>query len=369
MYNKTTICDADGNPINAATNENLALLIAALGGAGDVADVDGNQHSQLRYIGENIDQVHIEVDDLDAIASWAASTDASGIAQETIHVPDHSLANSLSFDKAAGTVVEASYGKTIDSTDASVLGGDALITWFVKHGDFTNVASVFIRLGTDASNYNQYGMDPVDFSTTLWNHITMPLHEGVQTGTGLNLSAITYVAFGVIMDAAGNTIADVFFNDVELHSINVSELQTGDVTANAVRVSRVGSNAGAVWPKDSGNKNTGTPRVVIATDDINLAAQTALLGKMYPTDDVANADDTAGNAVWAEIPLAANTIFVDFSLAGACRIEAGNTTPTGAIGNIYQPNITFRKATPFGKLWAYGISAAHAVYSTSATRV
>lgn len=106
----------------------------------------------------------------------------------------------------------------------------------------------------------------------------------------------------------------------------------------------------------------------LPTVDAGSALSAALLGKMYPTDDVANADDTAGNGAWAEITLAAGTIYVDVSFAGQCRLDAGNTTPAGAVGNIYQPGITYRKATPFAKLWAYGIGAAHAVYSTSATR-
>ena len=104
-----------------------------------------------------------------------------------------------------------------------------------------------------------------------------------------------------------------------------------------------------------------------ATSDLQTTLNT-LVGKLYPTASVANADDTAGNGAWAEITLAANTISVDVSAAGSCRLATPTTTPSGAIGCIYAANITYRIPTPTGKLWAYGIGAAHAVYTTSYTR-
>ena len=117
----------------------------------------------------------------------------------------------------------------------------------------------------------------------------------------------------------------------------------------------------------------GTGRDVSAADPMPTIAATndpgvALLGKMYPTASVANTDDAAASGDWGEITLAANTIYADVAVAGACRLATPTTTPTGTKGCLYQPNIVYRIATPTGKLWAYGVGAAHAVYTTSFTR-
>lgn len=361
------ICDTALTAVGAYVTDPQAAIQAGadLGDVGDAAAVAGSLHAQQRYIAENVDQIHIDIDDMDTVASWVAGNDASGITQEAPHIAHHSTVTSLSLDKSGATEVDGFYGKTITAVDASVLSGDALVTWFVKRSSWpSDLALVAVRLGTDSSNYNQYGIDPTDFSTTLWNHITMPLHEGVQTGTGLNLAAITYVAFGVVMDAVNDTITEVFFNELDLHSINVAELQSGDVTANTVRVVKVGSSAGSTWPKDAGNSTNGTPRIVTADD----SPEVALLGKMYPADSTANANSAAGNGSWVAVTLAANTIYADVTVAGTCHISASNSAPSGAIGAKVFANILVRLATPNGKLWAFGVSAAHVINTTSYTR-
>jgi len=100
----------------------------------------------------------------------------------------------------------------------------------------------------------------------------------------------------------------------------------------------------------------------------NLASIVSLLGKLYPTDSVANADSAAGNGSWVEVTLAANTIFAHVTTAGTCHFSASDTTPTGAIGEKVYANITTSLPTPNGKLWAYGIGGAHAINTTSYTR-
>ncbi len=244
-----------------------------LGGTdGDYVPFQFGEHGGLYA---SVDQVHIDIDELQSLTpAWTASTDAKALilSATSEHVASHEGFTSVSLEKDGGTVVEASYGKTITSLDGSAMPGAGLVDFYVKHADFTNVGEVFVRLGTGASDYNQYGIDPDELSTSLWNHLSFSLHEGVQTGTGLDLSNITYVAFGVIMDAAGNTVAAVLFNDLELHSVNASELVITGNAANTVRVSKFGSPSNATATTGAGNTSTGTLRVTIATDDINLAA-------------------------------------------------------------------------------------------------
>ena len=253
----------------ASLSTTIATDDTHFGAVGAASDADGVVHGQLRYIGENIDEVHIPVDSIDAIASWAASTDASGIAQETDNVPSHAITTSLSIAKTGTATSEASYGKTLGATvDASVLAGDALALFYVRHTTWTNVTNVFVRLGTDASNYVEFGFDPADFSTTLWTQVTIQLHEGSQTGTGLDLANIDYAAFGFTTTASGNTVSDVFFNAVEIHSVSTSDVSiTSDVSASTVRVSKIGSNSNQTAATGAGAVTSGTQRNTLASDD------------------------------------------------------------------------------------------------------
>ncbi len=302
--------DGDYTPLQTDATGQLRTrdddLLTSMGAVGGAADVDGAQREQLRYIGENIDQVAILFDEVSATASWGESADATGLTQETDHVPEYGAIKSLSFDKDGTTVVEASYGKTISSVDASVLPGTATITFFVKRVNYTDIATVFVRVGTDVSNYAEFSIDPVDFTAAVWEHVSISLHGGVTTGTGLDLAAITYVAIGVTTDLAGDTFSGangVFFNSIAVHSVSETELAvSGDVTSNAVRVSSVGNNQGGNWPKDAGNTSGSTPRIVIATDDINLAAIKAALASGAPTsgeDLLGESDNTYATVVTA----------------------------------------------------------------------
>jgi len=191
-----------------------------------------------------------------------------------------------------------------------------------------------------------------------------------------------YSGTGSVFYMKRNTAVTLVGTGAEIAALGASELKVGGrvvvpgVAYDVVCGSDTGVKAtmrvldGAVSASNAtaatgaGAQNTGTIRNVAATDSPDVA----LLGKMYPTASVANTDDAAASGDWGEITLAANTIYADVAVAGACRLATPTTTPTGAKGCLYQPNIVYRVATPTGKLWAYGIGAAHAVYTTSYTR-
>lgn len=291
-----TAAMAASAPVTLATDD------TQFGAVGASSDVDGNVHGQLRYIGENIDEVHVRVEALDAIASWAASTDASAIAQETDNVPSHDGTTSLSIAKTGTATTEASYSKTLGATvDASILSGDATVSFYVRHGNYTTVEQVFVRIGTDSSNYVEYGFDPAEFSTTLWTNVVVPLHEGLQTGTGLDLANIDYVAFGVTMTASGNTIADVFFNALELHSVSGIELAiSSDVSASPVRVSKMGSVSNQNVATGAGSVTSGVQRTTLASDDPAVAALETLDNTVAVLGTATYAEaTTSGNVVGA----------------------------------------------------------------------
>ncbi|HDZ37689.1 MAG TPA: hypothetical protein ENH62_05290 [Marinobacter sp.] len=244
------------------------------------------------------DQVHLDVDEFSATASWAAvGTDTAALTVSTTHVPSHDVAASLSLNKSGATIADASYKKTITALDASSLAGTGLVDFYVKTTDLSNISEVFVRIGTDSSNYAQYGIDPEEFSTALWNHVDFSLHNGVQTGTGLDLSSITYVEFGVSMDATQATSAVVLFNALELHSVNASELVVVGNVANTVRVQKFGSPSNATATTDAGDATDGTLRVTLATDDVNAAAILVALQSNVLTSKTILTGSFAGTAV------------------------------------------------------------------------
>lgn len=301
-----------------------------------------------------LDQVHIAIDQLSATASWAASTDAAGIAQESDHVPTHGVTNSLSIDKTGTSVPEASYGKTLGATvDGSVLGGDSTATFYVRHANYTNVNAVFIRIGTDASNYMEFAVDPSELSTTLWSQIVVPLHEGTQTGTGLDLANIDYVAFGVTMTANGNTISDVFFNAIELHSVGATELTvTSDVTSSNVRVSKMGAVANQNVATGAGAVTTGVQRTTLASDDPAVVS----LGIM---DDWDESDRAKVNLIAGQAGIAGGT-GADGATVPRVTLATDVGLPTGsnAIGKVDVTSVVPGvAATNLGKARASALGA------------
>lgn len=142
----------------------------------------------------------------ESTAGWSASAGADNLTTSTDHRGAGTYA--LEFDKIAGNAV-AMISKTVTSFDMSKYSDHAIGLCHMYISSLTNVANCFVRIGTDASNYCEW-----QFADTLlsegWNqlqeNITMPTS---QTGNGYNLSAITYLAFGVTFDDAANTLTDI----------------------------------------------------------------------------------------------------------------------------------------------------------------
>ncbi len=141
MDNPASLADADGDYVSMLFSEHGSLYTAA-------------------------DQIHLDIDQLGATASWVAvGADTAALTTSTTHVSSHDVSTSLSLNKTGATVADASYKKTIAPVDASSLAGTGLVDFYVKTTDLSNISEVFIRIGTDSSNYDEYAIDPEDFST------------------------------------------------------------------------------------------------------------------------------------------------------------------------------------------------------------
>lgn len=310
------VMDAQTTRTTISTND------TQFGTVGEAADPEGPVHGQLRYIAENIDEVHVMVDGIDDTTSWAASTDATGITQESANVPAHTVTTSLSIDKGGTATTEASYGKALGATvDGTTFSGNAIVSFYVKHTNWTNIETVFVRIGDDASNYMEYAIDPTDLSTTIWSNAVAPLHEGVQTGTGLDLANIDYVAFGFTTTASGNQPSDVFFNYLELQSVSASEITVSpDVGAAPVRVAIMGNAGNAPVATGAGAVSSGVQRGTLASNDPAVVS----LASIDTSTQSAATEGTLGNIDSSTSSIDSNTSNTSSSVANIEAAVSGN---------------------------------------------
>jgi len=148
------------------------------------------------------------IDEMESATGWTAVGDASNLATSTTHLVG---TKSMSWDKAGGTNVISGIQKTLTpAVDLGTAGATQhRVFWFLNFGAVANVATAWIRLGTDASNYDQWSI-PVASLVANWNVILTPLladPSWTQVGTGLNTSAVTYIAVGYTTALAADVLA------------------------------------------------------------------------------------------------------------------------------------------------------------------
>lgn len=225
---------------------------------------------------------HHVFDALDATAGWSAlNNDTLNLATTKKHVLG---TDALIFDKVDGAAntIFAAIQKTITSVDIGSPSPHDLIQTVCYIPDLTNVAYVFVRIGTDSSNYNEWripdtALTAAEFQTLIFN-IGDANHAGI-TGNGWNTSAITYVVAGIAFDAETNTLVGIIFDELSFHtnqhtSAELNAEVSSSVSSANVNLQKVG---GSATDKGAGNVSNGSQRVVLATDDINTAAiKTAL---------------------------------------------------------------------------------------------
>jgi len=244
---------------------------------------------------------YLELDELHGtdVGDWTAALPTT-IASCPEHIPHETKLNAIELDKAGDTSATALFSRTI-SVDASSFLGPTSIEWAVYHADFANIETVFLRIGTDSSNYHEYAFDPDDtenlFADGVWNRLESKLHTATsQVGAGCNMGAITYIALGATTTAVGNTITDMAFDEVRLVSAPVVtgsaaaiSVQTQVNTPN-INVHRLG---GQPIDEGAGAVANATQRITLASDDPAVAAlgpYTTVLAVW--TADVAGASET-----------------------------------------------------------------------------
>lgn len=206
------------------------------------------------------------IDTFTVTTGWSVlNDDAGNIVTNLNHIL---AANSLSFDKLDGTAntTDAIIQKTVTSFNAfNLVTGAIFIQAFVNIPTVTNAVNYIIRLGTDASNYNEWRIDATGATAGVWEVIRVLLAKSTAfAGNGMNLTAITYAAVGVEFTAETTTLAAILWdglllNGGQVHDVDIAAETAADVRLAGYKTSNVDTGSGVL-------SNSKTLRVVLATD-------------------------------------------------------------------------------------------------------
>ena len=241
------------------------------GADGDYQPLTTNEHGILRSQA----QQHLSIDSCGSTSGWSVlGNDTTNLTTTTNHVFG---ALALEFDKVNGTdnTKFAGIQKTISPISmAAYHKGGGFFIWSTYLSDITDVDYLFLRLGTDSSNYNEFRISS-ERLTAGWITARAPMSFPSEiVGNGWNSQAVTYVAVGVAFNAENDTLADIAIDHIAANtglqtSTDISAEVSSSVTTPNVNVLKIKNK---VVNTQAGNVGTGTQRVTIATDDVNLAA-------------------------------------------------------------------------------------------------
>lgn len=280
---------------------------------------------------------HAVFDNFNATTGWSAlGNDTLNLATTKKHAVG---TDALTFDKVNGAAntVFAGIQKTVTSLDLGDVSPHDLLQTVVYLPSIAAIDYVFLRVGTDSSNYNEWRVDGEEFTTATFETIVLDIGDVSNTGitgNGWNPSAITYVVVGVAFDAETDTLAGIIFDEFSFHTnqhsaaILGSEV-TSSVSSANVNLQKVG---GSATDKGAGNASNGCQRIVIATDDINLAIISGAVSGTEMQVDVVAALPAGTNAIGK---LAANSGVdigdVDVTSSNLDLVEdaAADANPTG----------------------------------------
>jgi len=239
-------------------------------------DWDALTMDSLGSLHVNAESHHV-IDAMNVTTGWAAlGTDTTGLATTKKHVIG---TDALEFDKVDGAAntVFGGIAKTISSIDLGDVSPHDVIQTPCYLSSIADVAYVFVRLGTDSTNYNEWRIPDTALTAGDFEILTFSIgdadYDGI-TGNGWDPSAVTYAAVGAAFDAQNDTLANIAFDQISYHTNQHSNAIIGaevttSVSSPNININKVGN---TVVDTSSGNLSAGSQRVVVATDDVNLSA-------------------------------------------------------------------------------------------------
>ncbi len=214
---------------------------------------------------------HNHLDEMDATTGWTVlGNDTLSLATTLNHLTG---SNALTFDKvdgAANTVV-AGIQKTITTIDMGELDLHDVVQTVCFVSSIANVDFIFVRIGTDSTNYNEWRVQDTELIAGEFQILGLSIGLASQagnTGNGVNWGAISYIAVGVSFDTQNNTLSGIIFDQIGIFTgshttANIGAEVSTSVSSPNVNVKKWGSTSVTL---NAGNADTGTLRVVLATD-------------------------------------------------------------------------------------------------------
>jgi len=221
----------------------------------------------------------------DYTAVTVLSDDTASLANSTNHVFGTGALSFAKVNGTANTVYAGVYDTFTAINVAEIFESGGFVGLSVYLSSLTNVVNVFLRVGTNSTNYNAWTWAVADLSAGSWLNLRKAAAQpdyARNLGTGWNASSIAYVAFGVEFSGETNTLAGILFDHVHIVGGRVTasdpttSISSAVVTPN-VNVQRIG---GTATDTNNGTVSAGTQRVTIASNSTGQIGVTnpALIG-------------------------------------------------------------------------------------------
>jgi len=170
------------------------------------------------YVNYNRTVDDMDYDDNSAIqAEWIESGDGNNPTVNSSDYMEGDASAVLAWTNSGGTATWSATPTSLSYSDftgvASGTPTEGDVMCWVKTGDYSNITSVKIRVGSDSSNYAEVTMPLTD--TTDWQYISSKLINATITGTP-NWAAVDYVAVVIDQTASG----DIKINGIRVNAEN-----------------------------------------------------------------------------------------------------------------------------------------------------
>ncbi|MCK9370424.1 hypothetical protein M0R04_10990 [Candidatus Dojkabacteria bacterium] len=230
----------------------------------------------------------------DSTAFTVLGNDTTNLANTVDHVFG---TGAITFDKVNGlaNTVYAGVQDTITSLNVSeIFESGGFVGLGCKLTSLADVVSVFLRIGTDSSNYNEWEWAVADLTVSRWMALRAATSQpSGYAGNGWNPAAVTYIAFGVEFSDETDTLAGIKFDNVHLVGGRVTDSTidatlTSSINTPNINVHRMG---GTPTDVSAGNYSAGTQRVVLATNQPEIPAITRVKSLVDGTVSISNRPD------------------------------------------------------------------------------
>lgn len=345
--------NSSGNPQVDVTSVVTGTGVTNLGKAKDSSissgDVGVSALARLRYDASHSSGADGTYDTLD-LTSWHelrtrdqrqidiqncnSSSDFTVLGNDTSNLANSSNhqfgTGAITFDKvngAANTIFGGVSFAVSNINISSIFEDGAFVTVGSYLPSLTNVVYVFLRLGTNSSNYNEWRWDVADLTASTWQLLRKA--TGLPTayaGNGWDSTNITYGAVGVAFSSETNTLSGIVIDHISFVGGRITDSTnnvavTSSVTTPNINIQRVG---GTATDTNSGVKSSGTLRVVLATD------QPQLTNKLLVTPDANSAVNISQmNGVTTAMGTGASS-------TGTQRVVTATDSTIGTVTNLSQ---------------------------------